>query len=104
QAGKGHAENDGAAEPLDKALTVAMHQRMMRPSYGSAGKEEDQRIHEWQVERIESMDTCRRPDTGFRNPYPIQDPNRCERRLKEGSEKCRKEHYFGKDEQPHPHA
>ena len=60
-AGEQRAERDGADQAPLQALAVVLQQRVMRPGDGRAGGQQDQRVEQRQVPRIEGLDALRRP-------------------------------------------
>jgi hypothetical protein len=65
QRGEGHAEQDGDEEAQLCAGTVVMLQRVVRPGNSGTRQEQDQRVDQRQVERVERFDANRRPILEF---------------------------------------
>lgn len=64
QTSKDHAEDHRNGKTLDQVFTVVfMNKSMVRPSHSTARQQQDQRIDEGQMPRIESLNPCGRPDT-----------------------------------------
>src|SRR5690242_18868235 len=61
QTGEADAEDHGKREALDQALAVVLQERVMRPGHGRARGQQYQRVEERHLERIEGMDSFRRP-------------------------------------------
>ena len=65
------AEEDGQAEAIDQDLLIALQQRVMGEGDGAAGQQQDHRVEQRQMERIEGVNRRRRPYRHDRCPgYP----------------------------------
>ena len=54
--GEGHAQQHADQQPsFDILAGAAMHQLVVRPSHGAAGQQQDQRVDQRQVERVDGM-------------------------------------------------
>ena len=96
EAGEAQAEQDGDAESVDEGFLVAFQQAVMRPGDRAAGEQQDHRIQQRQMERVEREDVRRRPDQ-----HPVALGFRVEQEVEIGPEEAREEHHLGPDEQHH---
>ena len=95
--GENHTQNNRQRQAVDDVLAVVfMDERVMGPCCGAAGQQQDQRVDERQVPRIEHFDPCRRP--GAVDCRALR-THRIKRVLEEAPEPGGKEHHFGNDEQ-----
>src|SRR5499426_4765701 len=60
-AGECQTKHDRQDQPPLEALAVVLQKRVVRPGHGRAGGEQDQRIEERQVPRVEGLGSLRRP-------------------------------------------
>ena len=101
-AGEQRAEHDGADQAPLQAFAVVMQQRVVRPGHGRAGGQQDQRVEQRQVPRIERLDALRRPHAaeqlGARDVHGV---GREQRGREIGPEPGDEEHHLGGDEQDH---
>ncbi len=63
ETGEDRAKNNGEREPLFQTFPVPMLQRVVRPGNRGTGRQQDQRVDEWQVPRIECFNPLRWPNT-----------------------------------------
>jgi hypothetical protein len=61
-AGEQHTERDGADQTPLQALAVTIDQRVVRPGHRGARQQQNERVQQRQVPRIEHFDASRRPD------------------------------------------
>ena len=101
-AGEGRAEQDREDQAPLQALTVVFEQRVVRPGHRGARGQQDQRVEERQVPRIEGFDALRRPDAARnRKTADIMRFAGEQRGVEVGPEPGDEEHHLGGDEQDH---
>lgn len=83
-----------AEQSADRVLLLALDDRVMRPGARGARQQQDQRIHQRQVERRDDADALRRPDAaGGLGADRLVRCARIERRVEERPEEGREEQY-----------
>ena len=88
--------------PQIRPFAIVLEQRVMRPGDRGAGGEQDQRIQERQMPRVEGCNVLRRPDAaGDRNPRHVLQFIGEQRGVEIGPEPGDEEHHLRGDEQDH---
>ena len=110
QRGEQQAENDGEHEAPDQALAVILQQRMVGPGDSCTRGQQDQRVDQRQVPRIENLgvldnainNRCGRPHGARCQRACLLDGFAREQRgIKEGPEPGDEEHDFRGNEHQH---
>src|SRR5215813_7047838 len=64
-AGEPDAKQDGEPKPQQRRGTIALAQGMVRPGHRHPGGEQDERVEQRQLERIEGVDGLGRPYAAY---------------------------------------
>ena len=89
-------------EPPDEPLAIVVQQSVMRPGDRGAGGQQDQRVQQRQVPRVENLDALRRPVTaGELHLGNLNGAVGGKARIEERPEPGDEEHHLRGDEQDH---
>src|ERR1700720_2284867 len=61
-AGEAQPQGDGERQPPHQSLAIVFQERVVRPGYRRTRGEQNERVQEWEVPRIERVDALGRPD------------------------------------------
>ncbi len=101
-AGEDRSQHNGEDQTLGESRAIIVQHAMMRPSYGRARGEQDQRIEQRQLPRVENFGALWGPmATGEFHASGLNRLIEKQAGIKEGPEPCHEEHDFGGDEQDH---
>ena len=95
-AGEQRAQNDGQPEAAQQVAAVAFQQRVMRPGDRGAGQQQNHRVQQRQMERVEGKDVGWRP---YRLPVALDFGEQQEVEI--GPEEADEKHHLRRDEQQH---